>query len=63
MCERGSSVFGRVGQRLGDDVVRGDLDRLGQAPLHVNIELDGTAERRVSALMAGLRPPSERIAG
>src|SRR6187399_2244553 len=40
MCDRRSSVLGGVGQRLGDDVVRGDLDWLGQAPLDVKIELD-----------------------
>ena len=30
-----------VGQRLGDHVVGGDLDRLGQPPRHLHVEADG----------------------
>ena len=52
----GVGVLGHVGQRLGDDVVGGDLDRLGQPPVgpHVELDRDGGAagqrlERRTQA--------------
>src|ERR671934_1686736 len=38
--DRRLRVLGGVGQRLGDDVVGGDLDRLGQPRLDVHVELD-----------------------
>jgi hypothetical protein len=37
-------VLDRVGQRLGDGEVGGELDRRGQAP--VEIDLDGGGQRR-----------------
>src|SRR6266508_1389291 len=50
MGGRGVGVLGGVGQRLGDDVVRGDLDLLGQPRLDVHVELDrdgGAAGQRL----------------
>ena len=56
-------VLGDVGQRLGDDVVGGRLDGLGQAP----VERDGDVDRHRRAvgelLSAGPRPRSVRIPG
>jgi hypothetical protein len=37
---RGAGVLGGVRQRLGDDVVRADLDRLRQPLLHTDLEVD-----------------------
>jgi hypothetical protein len=36
----GVGVFGGVGQRLGDGVVRAGLDRLGQPRIDVHVQLD-----------------------
>jgi hypothetical protein len=38
---RGAGVLGGVGQRLGDGVVGGDLDRLGQPPGRLDVKADG----------------------
>src|SRR4051794_10973089 len=47
--QRGGGMFGGVGQRLGHDVVGGDLDLLGQSSLdrHFQLDGDGAAQRRV----------------
>ncbi len=34
-------VFGGVGQRLGDNVIRGNLNRFGHSAIDVEVELDG----------------------
>src|SRR5262249_45782817 len=39
----GAGVLGSIGQGLGDRVVSGDLNRLGQPALHLDIELDGNS--------------------
>jgi hypothetical protein len=47
---RGTGVLGRVGQRFGDDVVGGDLDRLGQPLRHGHLQLHrngGAARQRL----------------
>ncbi|HYZ53482.1 MAG TPA: hypothetical protein VE733_08280 [Streptosporangiaceae bacterium] len=46
----GVPVLGRVGQRLGDRVVGGELDRLGQPILHLDVQADrdrGAAGQRL----------------
>jgi hypothetical protein len=54
--DRGARVLGHLGQRLGDDEVGGDLDRVGQPPVQPDVEADGDGgaagqhlERRVQA--------------
>ena len=37
----GGGVLGGVGQRLGDDVVGGELDRIGQPTVEVDVKADG----------------------
>ena len=51
-------MLGRVGQRLGHDVVRADLDLLGQPPSGTDLEVDGDrgtagehAQRRAQAAL------------
>ena len=57
-------VLGRVGQRLGDDVVGRGLDRLGQrAPRARPRTRTGTAARAASASIAGSSPRSLSTAG
>ena len=59
----GLGVLGDVRDRLGDDVVDGRLDRLGQALLGQLGELDRQRGARETASSAGPRPRSVRIAG
>ncbi len=45
----GACMLGRVGQRLGDRVVGGDLHRLGKPPHHLDVQVNwncGTAGQR-----------------
>ena len=67
-CERNLDarrlpMLRRVRQGLGGDVVRRDLDRLGNRASVVTSSSTGIAERRASVRNAGPRPPRERIAG
>ena len=55
--DRGSRVFGRVGQGFGNDVVGGHLDRVRQPSVDIKVESTGTAERRARVLSAGPSPP------
>ena len=61
--------FGRVGvpcdvrQRLGHKEIRGHFDGLREPAVDGDVQLDGTAERRATALSAGPSPPFDRIAG
>ena len=63
MDERGVGAVGRVGQRLRDDVVGGDLNRLGSRVSTWMSTCTGTGQRRASAVTAGRSPLSVRTAG
>jgi hypothetical protein len=45
---RRAGVLGDIGERLGDDVVRRDLDSFGQSrrDIHVELHRDGRVEER-----------------
>ena len=60
---RGVRVLGDVRDRLGDDVVRGRLDRRRQPLVRQLGDLDGTGARMASASSAGPSPRSVRTAG
>jgi hypothetical protein len=61
VVDDGGGVLGRVGQRLRDDVVGGELNRLGQPPVDADVEADGDGGRRsvgpVSSSPGAVRPP------
>ncbi|GAA3040486.1 hypothetical protein GCM10010464_00020 [Pseudonocardia yunnanensis] len=52
-------VLGRVGQRLGDQVVGGDLDLLGQPAIEADVEFD----RDGAAAGEGLERGGQAAAG
>ena len=59
----GARVLGGVGQRLRHRVVRRDLHLIGQPPPVRRSSSTGTADRRASALSAGVRPRSDKDRG
>ena len=59
----GVRVLRDVGQRLGDDVVRGDLDRAGEAAGQPDVELDGQRRPRRQRRERGGSPWSLSTAG
>ncbi len=60
---RGAGVLGRVGQRLGDDVVRADLDLAGQPPVGAQVEMDRDRRAASERIEGGGQTPSTNIAG
>ena len=54
-ARRGASVFGDVGERLGDDEVGGRLDR-GREPAHGHVDLDRHRHPRRQRVHAGAQP-------